>query len=110
MRAILRGLQILTIGITPAAALPEALPAVELVAHCRAFTEDSESVAGRQCDAYIRGFFAALSAEGILAGAAEQSSRETFAERAARTRLSVTCAPAERECAASGFSDAKLGQ
>jgi hypothetical protein len=83
----LPALMFLILGASPAVATVGAgLPASALIEGCRQFARDPESSSGKLCNAYIRGFLDALRATGHIRAAAEIS-EETFAERAARTRL-----------------------
>jgi len=106
MHVVLRVLQISAFMLTSsAAAVTETLPARELVERCESFSRDATSVAGGLCDSYIRGSIAGRSVQGIMQIAADTESRETFAARAARTRIGMrlgatrsrpeVCLPAE---------------
>ena len=65
------------------------LPAEELADHCKAFPEQIESGDGQYCVRYIQGFIdgaVATDARVMLSVEAEYERKETFSERAFRTR------------------------
>ena len=113
MRILVRTLQIATVAISSAtAALTEPLPARELVERCEAFSQDPSSVSGGLCDSYIRGFLAGLFVEALVRIASDTESRETFAERAARTRIGMRLESTRNPhvCLAEGTSMDRLVQ
>ena len=68
----------------------EVLPARELASHCTAFPDDSTSADGEYCVRYIQGFIdgaVATDARVMLNMQSEMEERESFSERAKRTRV-----------------------
>jgi hypothetical protein len=68
----------------------EVLSADELASHCVAFPEDPESLDGEYCVRYIQGFIDGAIATDVrvmLNMEAEREAKETFTERAIRTRI-----------------------
>jgi len=92
------------VAFTPvAAAVGEVLPAAVLVERCRGFADDLESVAARHCDSYLRGYLAGARSGGWLSLHSDQGPRETFSERAWRTRLGrATRSPSPQSCLPEG--------
>ena len=77
------------IPLTDAGAV-EVLTADELASHCAAFPDDADSVDGQYCVRYIQGFIdgaVATDVRVMLNMEAEKDARETFTERAIRTRM-----------------------
>jgi hypothetical protein len=72
---------------TPLATALDSLSAVELHEHCVAYANDSASESARLCEAYIRGFVAGLTIANRGDEAPNDSSSESFSDRALRTRL-----------------------
>ena len=70
------------------------LSAAELYSTCLAHRDDPESAAGRACAGYVRGFLDGVRVVPI----AESSSRESFRERALRTRAASRYATVVRHC------------
>lgn len=60
----------------------------ELHKSCDAFVAEPESLEGTSCLAFVQGFL--LSAERFRAAKNDSAAKETFSERAMRTRLSAT--------------------
>jgi hypothetical protein len=73
---------------TPAGELAP-LSAIELQQRCRAYLEDAQSADGRSCSAYIRGFLEGSLLVRVSDPNDGQRSRESFSERAYRTRLGI---------------------
>ena len=73
-----------------AVALPATVDAFDLISsariaeQCRAYLQDPDSDDGRYCDAYVRGF---IDGSAVVVLKVPPDSGESFAERAARTRL-----------------------
>ena len=68
----------------------EVLPARELASHCVAFPDDSTSADGEYCVRYIQGFIdgaVATDARVMLNMQSEYDDKESFSERAKRTRV-----------------------
>jgi len=68
----------------------EVLTAEELAAHCAALPDDIDSVDGQYCVRYIQGFIdgaVATDVRVMLNMEAEKDAKETFTERAIRTRM-----------------------
>jgi len=67
----------------------EPLPAQELVSHCKAFPDQADSIDGQYCIRYIQGFIDGAVATDIrvlLNVEADHNHKETYSERAIRTR------------------------
>jgi hypothetical protein len=72
----------------PSAVAFEQVSSAELAERCRAYLLDADSGDGRFCAAYVRGFIDGSPDVMLLASPDEAAhSRESFAQRAARTRL-----------------------
>ncbi len=68
----------------------EILSAEELASHCTAFPDDVDSVDGQYCVRYVQGFIdgaVATDVRVMLNIEAEAEARESFADRAKRTRM-----------------------
>jgi hypothetical protein len=63
------------------------MPSTLLVEHCREFAPDPDSVNGRLCDSYVRGFLDGLVSAGWLTIATDEKPTDKFTQRASRTRL-----------------------
>jgi hypothetical protein len=73
---------------TPAAVAFDQVSSAGLAERCRAYLQDADSPDGRFCAGYVRGFIDGSPEVALMAspeGAARP--RESFAQRAARTRL-----------------------
>ncbi|MGX9459618.1 Rap1a/Tai family immunity protein [Shewanella sp. A14] len=80
-------LQLLSV---PSAKAIEVLTAQELSLHCALFNSEPESVDGQYCVRYIQGFIdgaIATDARVMLNAESALASKETFSERAIRTRM-----------------------
>lgn len=79
----------LAVSATPAAAM-EWLSDSDLDDHCSALREDPEDRDGRPCIAFLQGFLAGISVSDALPpeeALSEASTSESYAQRAARTRV-----------------------
>jgi hypothetical protein len=86
-----------------AAPAGQVVPSAVLVERCRGFADDLESVAARLCDSYIRGYLAGARSGGWLSVHSDKGPRETFSERAWRTRLGrATRSPSPQSCLPDG--------
>jgi hypothetical protein len=65
------------------------LSAAELRRRCLAYVEDSHSADGRSCSAYVRGFVEGSPLVRVYDPDDAQPARESFSERAFRTRVGV---------------------
>jgi len=81
---------------------PEPITGVELLALCQVYVHSPESADGRACAAYVRGFIDG-SDEVILLAQDPQQPRESFGERAWRTRLGIS-KPPPRFCLSAAVS------
>jgi hypothetical protein len=70
-----------------AAAVGQPMPSTLLVEHCREFAADPDSVNGRLCDSYVRGYLDGLVSAGWLTIATGETPPDNFTQRASRTRL-----------------------
>ncbi len=80
---------IMSLALLHNASAVEVLSAKELASHCKVFPQDNTSLDGEFCSRYIQGFIdgaVATDARVMLNVEAQQKSRETFTERALRTR------------------------
>jgi hypothetical protein len=67
----------------------EPLTAQELILHCKAFPDQADSIDGQYCIRYIQGFIdgaVATDAQVLLNVEADHNHKETYTERAIRTR------------------------
>jgi hypothetical protein len=62
----------------------EFVSSAEVADRCRAYLQDVDSEDGRYCAAYVRGF---IDGSALVVLKADPDSTESFAQRAARTRL-----------------------
>jgi hypothetical protein len=81
----------------------EPLTGVELLALCQAYVHSPERDDARACAAYVRGFIEGSDEVIVRADDAQQPPRESFSERAWRTRLGIS-APAPRYCLSAAVS------
>ena len=75
---------------SPAATAVEALTSAELASHCLYLESDPSGVDGQQCIRYIQGFIdgaVATDSRVMLEAENELQGKESFSERAARTRV-----------------------
>lgn len=85
------------------------LSSTELHSACLAYQRSQDSVDGRCCSAYIRGFFEGSS--DVVAGMPPDSGRGSFKERAIRTRLGRQALASPTYCIDSATSlQAFIGQ
>ena len=86
----------------------EVLTAEELASHCVAFPDEIESVDGQYCVRYIQGFIDGAIATDVrvmLNMEAERDEKESFTERAIRTRM----IDRNSQLRASGYAEFCLG-
>jgi hypothetical protein len=81
----------------------EQLTAVELHALCQAYVHSPESADGRACVAYVRGFIEGSDEVIVRREDVQRLPRESFSERAWRTRLGIS-KPAPRYCLSADVS------
>ena len=88
----------------PAGAVGPPVPSAVLVDRCRELAADQQSEGARFCDSYVRGYLAGLRSAGWLTITPETPSRESFSDRAWRTRLGprVRATVAPRICLPEG--------
>jgi hypothetical protein len=65
------------------------LSAIELHERCRAYVDEPDSAKGRSCAAFVRGFIEGSPEIHYCANAWEKEQKESFSDRALRTRLGV---------------------
>lgn len=81
----------------------EQLTSVQLHALCQAYVRAPESEDARACAAYVRGFIEGSAEVIVRSDSAQQLPRESFSERAWRTRLGVS-KTAPRYCLSTAVS------
>jgi hypothetical protein len=72
---------------TLGAAAFEHVSSADLAGRCRVYLQDADSADGRFCAAYVRGFIDGAPAVVLVSPDEAVRSKESFAQRAARTRL-----------------------
>lgn len=65
------------------------LPAVELHERCLAYADEPDSAKGRSCASFVRGFLEGSPEIHFSASSPEEERKESFSDRALRTRLGV---------------------
>ena len=83
--------------VAPAARSLDLTSGAQLIEWCQAYVDDWDSPGGRFCDAYLRGFVDGSPQVAIQ----EPSERESFTQRATRTRLGRPVSASPKYCIAS---------
>ena len=82
----------------------ESLSGRELRQYCLAYVEEPGSEAGKLCAAYVGGFVAGLTASNSVVVSNAKPARESFTDRALRTRLGVRPSEQPAACLADSTS------